>query len=151
MDRVVLAQNLAAKTGILQEQLAKGSQLLQTMNATAALDRNPRVALYGGVPNEPATAPGFGVPTMTGDDGATHKTMDGYFQDAINYVADANGPDPKGVIERVRANTNPEQFKAFLEFALTKARQAEQYGVPLAPGEKIRSVEEFRKLLQGGE
>lgn len=142
MDRVVLAQTLAAKTGVLQDQLAKGSQLLQTMNATAAVDRNPREALYGGVPNEPKAVAGYGAPTDAS--GAT--TMDGYFQKAIDYLADPK-VDSSKIIENIRGATNDAQFQAFLAFANAKAQQAERYGVALSGVEGGRSVEEFRKLL----
>jgi hypothetical protein len=141
-DRVQLAGTLAAKTSVLQEQLAKGTALLQTMNATAALDRNPRVELYGGKPNEPKVAAGFGAPADTS--GTT--TMDGYCQKAVENMADPQF-DAASIYQTVKARATPEQFNAFLTFARAKAEQAKRYGVALSGAENARSPEEFTKLL----
>lgn len=141
-DRVQLAGTLAAKTAVLQEQLAKGSALLQTMNATAAADRNPRIELLGGVPNTPKVAAGYGPPTDAS--GAT--TMDGYFAKAIDYLSDPK-IDSGQIVKNIQGATTPEQFQAFLAFARTKADQAKRYGVALSNVPEGRSVEEFEKLL----
>jgi hypothetical protein len=142
MDRVVLAQTLAAKENVLQKQITEGVKMLQTLNATAAVDRGAREEAIGGTAAKPATMAGYGPPT----DASGAATMDGYFQKAIDYLADPK-VDSNQIVANIKGATTPEQFRAFLAFAKTRADQTERYGVALSNVPEGRSVEEFRKLL----
>lgn len=139
IDRMNLSQELADRTQKLEQSLTKGRQLLQSMNATAAVERNFDLRGLGGLPNEAPPSLGFG-----------QGEVDVYFQQAFDALANkANTKDAGEIIDVVQSELSPDEFQAFQTFSDTRSGNAARYGDQLGTDPKVtyRSPQEFRDLF----
>jgi hypothetical protein len=136
-DRLDQNAVLAEKTMRLQQALAKGTELLQSMGATAYAAREGRLGLFGGSPRQNVAGVGFG-----------NTEVDTVFQTALNELAKKGGESVDKVLGFFEAR-DPALAQQFMAFANTKSQQAAEYGIQLGDeaGVKYRSPEDFRKLL----
>lgn len=138
-----LVQTLADKTATMQAALVKGNQLIQSIQQTAALERNDSVADpsigMGGIANNPKPILGYG----TGE-------VDAYFQKAFDILANKeNSSDRSQILATMNSELSPQEFDSFMAYADNRSANAERYGLALGQDEgvKYRSPEQFRKLL----
>jgi hypothetical protein len=144
LDRVALAGRLAQSTQMLQEKLAEGNALLQTMQATAKVTRGQDVAFLGGTYTEPNTMLGYGAAA----DDIGDLTVDGYFQQAFEALSrKENSRDD--ILAVMNTKLSPQEIQAFMAYADNRATNALNYGVNLGTEKDVsyRSPEDFRKML----
>lgn len=137
IDRANLVHDLASSTQHMEATLAKGTELLQTMTATAKLDRADEIQLFGGTPDAPKVAVGYG-----------NKDIDAYFQQAFDLLANKE-TDRNQIFTALNTDLLPEEVTKFMAYADTRSRNAAGYGLDLGQteGTRYRTAAEFRKLL----
>ena len=148
VDRYSLTQHLANSTAQMQNALAKGNDMLATMNQTALVDRNQDVArILGGISKGPGTVLGFGPPNF---DPATDSPNDlnSYFQRAFDMMASAKA-HPDQIMSAMASERTPEEIEAFYTYADTRTRDAGLYGTDIGgdPQVNYSTPEELRAAL----
>jgi hypothetical protein len=140
-----MVRTLANSTQTLEETLAKGNEMLQTMNATMVRDRNDIVPDLGGIARPAYEMLGYGSPTQLDGDGIQQATMDGHFQRAFDLLA-RKGGDRQALIESLAQGAKPGQMEAFMDYVDARSRNGENYGIDLGgvEGQKYLTPEEFR-------
>lgn len=141
-------QQLATGTSRLEEALAQGNRLLQSVPASAALERNEDVGFMGGLANSPKTMLGYGPPVL--DAAGNPGDLNTYFQKAFTELS-----TPKGGVSldelKTKMSALPDEgaFESFLAYADARSGNAQRFGVALGGDESVqyRSPEQFRQLL----
>jgi hypothetical protein len=139
VDRIELTQQLADQTQRLEASLAKGTKMLQSINATANLERNTILNMVGGIPNKPPQPLGYGA-----------GEVDTYFKQAFDALANqANTKDKDEILGVINQDLSPDELQAFKSYSDTRVGNAERFDLPLGEekGVTYRSPEEFRDLL----
>ena len=137
---------VTAQTSALQESMAKAGKLLQSFQASAAVQRNADLQFFGGTMNDPKVAFGFGDDRM----GSDVEGIDSWFKEAYNSLALKENDANLGLIfNKIEEKLNsPQMMQAFTNYVDLRTQQAMQYGAPVADVEgNVRSPEEFRKLF----
>lgn len=147
-ERADMVRDLAVKTGNLEETLAKGDQMLQTMRATSIKDRNAYVSNLGGIPKAAPTMLGYGAATQIDSEGRTVSTMDGHFQRAFDLLARKDG-DRDALLAQLAQGSEPGQMEDFMRYVDARSRNSAEYGIDLGgeKGQKYLTPEEFRVKL----
>lgn len=126
----------------LQESMAKAGELLQSMRASAARNRNDEVLAFGGIFNEVPRARGYGDRPTDPNEGNIH----GYFQDTVINLA-MKDIDPADVWADVRSRLKPGELQSLMRFADEISANPQQYYSAFENEKGVRSPEEFRDLL----
>jgi hypothetical protein len=136
-DRSDLMYGLARNTQSMEHALVRGNQMLQSIQAVAAVERNDDLGFIGGVANEPPTMPGYGS-----------SDKDAYYQKAFDMLA-AKDADKDAILAALNTDLHPDQFQEFLAYADNRSANAERYHIGLGATEGVdyRTPEQFRKLL----
>ena len=150
--RADAAQSLSYNTQLLEQKLAEGSQLLQSITATAAVDRNDMVSNemigMGGIANTPHARLGYGPSNLTPD--GEPADLNTFFQQAYTQLTQKKGGLTLDEVQS-KMDALPDQgaFEAFMDYANTRSGNAARFGQSLgdAPGVKYRTPEQFRQLL----
>ena len=134
----------------LDAAIAKAGDVLQSLKASAARNRNPYVLEFGGIFNEVPTAAGYGARPKDedlNDDGILDKgNINSFFQDQYAALTFKEG-DESFEIAKLYDVLNPGEMQKFLAYADERSSAAAKHGLPLGEGKGYRTPEEFRKLL----
>lgn len=146
--RVELSRMLADRTATMQESLAKGNAMLDTIYSTSLVSRNDILKEIGGLSNTPKTMLGYGETKRREDGGADN--IDTYFRDAYDLIADKATKDERdAVLARISSPLKPDEWQQFWEYADQRSANALRFGTPLTDTKEVnpRSPQEFRAYL----
>lgn len=149
LDRVGLARDLAAKTRLMQEQLVKGAQLLQSINLTARGEREFLTEKFGGNPLD-VTPEGVGYAPGAFDEAGNPTDLNSYYQSAFDHLAQGDmGTLDSLKTDLANSNISQQEYDGFWAYADSRSKNADRYGALLgySPGMTYTSPEEFRKAL----
>ena len=133
----------------LAEAMAKAGDVLQSLRASAARNRNDEVLAFGGLLNEVHTAPGYGDRPTDPNEGNIH----GFFQETLKNLS-LHELDPVNVWATADKVLNPHEVQQFLQYADEVSKDPAKYDVVLKGVRNPRKPDEFRQLLgldPGGE
>lgn len=149
-ERFNLADSISADVSKLEQVMAKGNQMLSTIDQVAAQDRNDLVDRYGGMRNKLKPDVGYD-PNLQLDENKNPVDDNSYFQMAFDLLAQ-RGTDPDAVLSDARRlmSGEPETLRKFLAYLDQRAANAERFGLPLGQSEDYLTPEEFRARLKKG-
>jgi hypothetical protein len=155
VNRIELASELADKTQVLEEALAKGNQVLQSININAAIDRNEILGNIGGVENASRQTLGWKSPKWEMSpyegEGMVPSDLNTYFQSQFDRVANTTFTgDRNDVLSSLREFLNEDEVREWLQYADIRSGNAAEYGGAVGPpkeGVKYRDAHDFRSLL----
>lgn len=140
LNKLQLTNDLANKTAEMQRALAKGNELLASINMTANLARGERTEMYGGFARKP---PGE---LLGYDDGELSQ----YFRAAYDLLAQKRGQkDVDLQFQEFNEKLSPSELRAFMNYADTRSKQALEYGLTLGTteGARYKDPETFRAQI----
>lgn len=147
--KLSVVEGLVDKTQQMQQSIAKGKEMLQTFQATAAAERAGDLGRLGG--SSPlASRPGLGYRTAQFTESGAPADLNTYFRTMFDALSDERqAADRPKLLEALQADLYPDELDAFMSYADSRARNARQYGASMGstPGAEYTSPQEFRKLL----
>lgn len=152
--RLELSRQLADKTAMLQDSLAKGNAMLDTIYATSLVSRNDVLKEVGGLVNTPKVMLGYRESQHNPD--GTVKNLNTFYRDAFDLFADkkTKQEDRDAALAQISSPLTQDEWQGFWEYADQRSANALRFGTQLtdtklADGSKMhqRSPQEFRELL----
>jgi len=147
--KLSVVEGLVDRTQQMQQAIAKGKEMLQTFQATAAAERAGDLGRLGG--SSPlASRPGLGfLPAQFTESGAP-ADLNTYFRTMFDALSDERqAADRPQLLEALKIDLQPDELEAFMSYADSRARNSRQYGAAMGTteGAEYTSPKEFRRLL----
>lgn len=146
--KLAVVEGLVDKTQQLQESLAKGRQMLQSFQATAASERAEDLGFLGG--SSPlASRPSLGYQPAKFTESGAPADLNTYFRRAFEDLSNEKNPDREKVLDALQVDLHPDELQAFMDYATTRARNSRQYGASMGedPSGEYARPKEIRALL----
>lgn len=149
-EELGLKRGLANSTAEMEATLAKGNEMLQSIQAVALKDREWIVDKLGGPEQQQITAAlGYQPPNRNPETGEP-LDLNTFFQDGFNNLANrANTKDQDSILAAIKAPLSDSEYTAFLNYANSRSNNAQRFQLPLGEGKGVeyRSPQDFRDLL----
>ncbi len=147
-EELGVKREIAASTLDMEKTLAKGNEMLASINQLAAQERWFTVSKLGGTENQIREGLGFGEPKLDPETGAP-ADLNTFFQKGYNDLSD-KAKDPKETLGILKSTLSPSEMDAFLNYADARSNNAMRFGLPQGEikGVTYRKPEEFRDILK---
>lgn len=156
------ARELALKTNDMEEKIAAGTELMQTVTAMSKAQRQEAVGALGGIQRAPVERLGY-KEGSDAEDAPMQQQVDAYFVKAFDKLAQKGTADQtdeilgtirKDLMGAEKDSGMSDLYKRFMNYADSRSRISLDYGQALAqgtmpdgtPGE-YQTPEQFRVLL----